>query len=78
VLLERPNAATRKLLTVRVRLTERAESVRAQLEAAGLHITHLKGRMVVGTIEPGRLAALAALDVVQRVAPADKAPFALH
>ena len=75
-LLERPNAATSELLTVRVRLTEGAESVRAQLEAAGLHITHLKDRMVVGTIEPGRLATLAALDVVQRVAPAEP-PFAL-
>jgi hypothetical protein len=71
-LLGRPDIAARKLLTVRVRLTERAGSMRDQLEAAGLHLTHLKDRMVVGTIEPGRLAALAALDVVQRIALADE------
>jgi Ca-activated chloride channel family protein len=55
-------------IVVRVRLRERAESARAELEAAGLRITQAKDRMVVGTIEPGRLADLAALDGVQRIA----------
>jgi len=67
-----PKAASIRVIdgriVVRVRLRERAESVRAALEAAGLRITQAKDRMVVGTIEPGRLADLAALDGVQRIA----------
>ncbi|HEY2386799.1 MAG TPA: VWA domain-containing protein [Candidatus Binatia bacterium] len=55
-------------VTVRVRLRERAGEMRAALEAAGLAITETKGRLVIGTIEPGRLAALTALGGVQRVA----------
>lgn len=65
----RPIAVVDGRVEVKVRLADRSKASLRRLEEAGLRIGVITGEYVVGTVEVGRLAALAELDGVERITP---------